>query len=375
MMKPGEPTPDAEQFRTRAVEAAIRIGMIALLALWCFQIVEPFIAPIVWGVIIAVAVYPLYLRLVTTLAGHRKVAATVLTLLALALLITPTIMLGASLAESAQRFATTLTDGSMNVPPPPASVAEWPLVGDRLHAFWMLASQNLEQALVTVEPQLQVIGRWLLAAGASTGLAVIYFIVSILIAGVLMANADAGADIARRIAIRLAGSGGDEYAIIAGKTVRSVARGVLGVALIQALLAGIGLLVMQVPGAGLWAVLVLLLAVVQLPPILVLGPIIIYVFNVADTVPAVVFTIWSLFVSMSDTFLKPMLLGRGLQTPMIVILVGAIGGMLLSGVIGLFVGSVILALGYELFMAWLRQVDALAPSSEAPTAREPEPNT
>lgn len=371
MKKPGETTSSAEQFRTRAVEAAIRIGMIALLALWCFQIVEPFIAPIVWGVIIAVAAYPLYLRLVTSLGGHQKVAATVFTLLALALVIAPTIMLGASLAESAQHFATTLTDGSVKVPPPPTSVADWPLIGDRLHAFWSLASQNLEQALVTLEPQLQVVGKWLLAAGASTGLGIIYFIVSILIAGALMANAEAGTDIARRVAVRLAGSRGTDYAIIAGKTVRSVARGVLGVALIQALLAGIGLLVMQVPGAGLWAVLVLLFAVVQLPPILVLGPIIVYVFNVADTVPAVIFTIWSLFVSMSDTFLKPLLLGRGLQTPMIVILVGAIGGMLLSGVIGLFVGSVILALGYELFMAWLRQADAVVPSGEAPPLRSP----
>jgi predicted PurR-regulated permease PerM len=124
---------------------------------------------------------------------------------------------------------------------------------------------------------------------------------------------------------------------------------------------------MGVPGAGLWAALVLLLAVVQLPPLLVLGPIMIYVFNTADTVPAVLFTLWSLLVSTSDAFLKPLLLGRGLQTPMLVILIGAIGGMIVSGIIGLFIGSVILALGYELFMAWVKQdpeLDSEQPESE-----------
>jgi predicted PurR-regulated permease PerM len=359
-MKTIDPSAPAEPSRSIALESAIRIGMIALLAFWCYKIVEPFVVPISWGLIIAVAAYPLYSRLERVLSGRRKLAATLFTLLALALLITPTVMLGTSLADSAQKLATTLTDGSVKVPPPSQSVAQWPLIGERLYAFWSLASQNLQQALKTIAPQLEALGKWLLAAGASTGLGVLQFAISILIAGVLVANAEGGTAIARRIAIRFAGSRGGEFAIIAGKTVRSVAQGVLGVAAIQALLAGIGLLFMGVPGAGLWAVLVLLLAIVQLPPLLILGPIVVYVFYVSDTIPAVLFAIWSLFVSTSDTFLKPMLLGRRLQTPMLVILIGAIGGMLLSGVIGLFVGSVILALGFELFMAWLAQVDSAA---------------
>ena len=134
---------------------------------------------------------------------------------------------------------------------------------------------------------------------------------------------------------------------------RSVAQGVLGVAFIQAILAGIGLLVMDVPGAGLWTLGVLLLAIIQLPTILLLGPIIIYVFSVADTVPAIVFMIWSILVGLSDNILKPMLLGRGVDIPMMIILIGAIGGMMLHGIIGLFIGAVILAIVYKLFIKWL----------------------
>jgi predicted PurR-regulated permease PerM len=143
--------------------------------------------------------------------------------------------------------------------------------------------------------------------------------------------------------------------VLAGATVQSVTRGILGVAVIQSLLAGVGMLVVGVPAAGLWALLVLLLAVIQLPPLLVLAPVIVYVFSTSSTVAAVVFAVWSVFVGMSDTFLKPVLMGRGVDVPMLVIFMGAIGGFMLDGIIGLFVGAVVLALGYTLFTAWLQE--------------------
>jgi predicted PurR-regulated permease PerM len=146
---------------------------------------------------------------------------------------------------------------------------------------------------------------------------------------------------------------GQEYTDLSKATIRSVAQGVLGVALIQALLAAIGMWVMDVPGWGLWSIVILVFAIAQLPPILVLGFVIAYVFSVADTTPAVIFAIYSLIVSVSDGFLKPLFLGRGMSTPMLVILLGAIGGMLLNGIIGLFVGAIVLALGYEIFIKWL----------------------
>jgi len=125
------------------------------------------------------------------------------------------------------------------------------------------------------------------------------------------------------------------------------------VAIIQSVFAAIGLIAVDVPAAGIWALIVLFLAVIQLPPLLILGPIIIYVFSTAETPPAVIFMIWSILVSVSDTFLKPLFLGRGVDVPMLVILLGAIGGMISSGLIGLFIGSVVLSLGYKVFQAWL----------------------
>jgi len=339
----------------QAVEAAIRIGLVFLLAAWCFLIVEPFIIPIIWGMIIAVASYPIFGWMKNKLGGRGKLAATVFTLLALTLLITPTVMLVGTVADTTQTLSEDLQDGSLTIPPPPASVREWPLIGEELSAFWSGASENLGATLTSIAPHLKEAAGVLISTAAGAGAGVLQFIISIIIAGVILANAVGFSGFLTALASRLTGERGEEFAMLATKTVRSVAQGVLGVALIQCLLAGVGLLAAGVPGAGLWALLVLLLAIVQLPPILILAPIIVYVFSASSTTVAVIFMIWSIAVSMSDAFLKPLLLGRGVEVPMLVILVGAIGGMIYSGIIGLFVGAVILALGYQLFKAWLQE--------------------
>ena len=152
-------------------------------------------------------------------------------------------------------------------------------------------------------------------------------------------------------------SSGKDYADLSKATIRSVAQGVLGVAIIQSVLSALGMMVMGVPAWGVWTLLILMLAIAQLPPILILGFVSAYVFSVAETTPAVIFLIYCLIVSSSDAFLKPLFLGRGMEIPMLVILLGAIGGMLMSGIIGLFVGAIILALGYQLFMAWLNKTE------------------
>ncbi len=339
----------------RAVEAAIRIGLVFLIAAWCFLIVEPFIIPILWGMIIAIASYPMYRWMQVKLGGRGKLAATVFTLLALALLITPTVMLMDTVADTTQTLSEELQDGSLTIPPPPASIQEWPIIGKELSAFWRGASENLGATLTSIAPQLKEAGGWLLSTAAGAGIGVLQFVISIIIAGVILANAVGFGGFLKVLATRLTGDRGEEFAMLATKTVRSVAQGVLGVALIQSLLAGVGLLAADVPGAGLWALLVLLLAIIQLPPLLVLAPIIVYVFYTSSTTVAVIFMIWSIFAGSSDAFLKPLLLGRGVEVPMLIILVGAIGGMILSGIIGLFVGAVVLALGYELFNAWLKE--------------------
>ena len=337
----------------QVIDTAIRLGVVGLIIYSCLQIFNPFVLPVAWGIIIAVAVYPLHQRIESALGGRSRLALAVFVLFGLTLLIVPSLLLAESVVDAIQGAWTAYEDGSLHVPPPSSSVKEWPVVGERLYATWSAANQNLTATLERFSGQLTHLATKLLAGAASAGGTVLQFLISILIAAVLMANAEGGRALAHAIGRRLAGEAGADFADLATATTRSVAQGVLGVALIQAILSGVGMLAVGVPAAGLWALLVLVLAIVQLPPLLVLAPAIVYVFSASATVPAVLFMIWGIIVSASDAFLKPLLLGRGLDVPMLVILIGAIGGMMVAGVIGLFVGAVVLALAYKLFMAWL----------------------
>ena len=347
---------DEKLFNRRAIEAAIRIGLVFLLVLWCFNIVRPFILVVLWGAILAAAVYPLFEKLQSMLGGRKKLAATLMTLIALAMLVTPSVMISESAIENSQKLAQQMKEGTLRIPPPSDEVQTWPLVGENLHNAWSLASSNLSAALNKYKDQLRELAKALLGAAAGAGVVLLQFVISIIIAGMLLVNAKSGTGALVKVSARLVGQqDGEKLAIMAGATIRSVAQGVLGVAVIQAVLAGIGLYLIGMPYAGVWTLMVLLLAIIQLPTIIILGPIIIYVFTITTTVPAVIFMIWALFVGVSDSFLKPLLLGRGLDVPMLVILLGAIGGMVLSGFIGLFVGAVVLSVGYKLFVLWLNE--------------------
>jgi predicted PurR-regulated permease PerM len=347
---------DDKVFQARVLEAAIRIGLLALLVLWCFNIVRPFILPALWGAIFAVALYPSFIKLQTLLGGRPKLAATLMTLVALALLIIPTVILSQSLVENAHKLSKEIEAETLTIPPPSEKVKEWPIIGRWLDKTWRLASTNLDAALDKFTPQLKAGGRKLLSFAAGVGAEILMIVIAVIIAGAMMVYARNGTQAMETIAGRLVGEkGGTDIVHLIVATIRSVAQGVLGVALIQSILAGIGMMVVGVPFTGLWTFVVLVLAIVQLPTILVLGPIVLFVFSTAETTPAVIFAIWSVMVGVSDTFLKPLFLGRGMDIPMLVILLGAIGGMVLSGIIGLFVGAVVLAVGYKLFVAWLEQ--------------------
>jgi predicted PurR-regulated permease PerM len=347
-----QPTND-KMFITRALEATIYIGLVVLLLYWCFKIGQPFIEIIAWGIIIAIAVHPGYKRLKSALGGRGGLAATLITLITLIVLLVPAIMLSESLIDTVQEVSERLKDGTLSLPPPSESVRSWPIIGEPLYQFWSLGSDNLKTALGRMPPQLKNFGIELLSAAANAGAGILMFVVSIIIAGVLLANSDRGSQAARTLATRLTGDKGIEFVELGEATVRSVGQGILGVALIQTILAGIGLLVVGVPGAGFWALLVLILSIVQLPPLLILVPIIVYVFSTSSTITAVLFAIWGLIVGTSDTFLKPLLMGRGVDVPMLVIFIGAIGGFMRAGIIGLFVGAIVLVLGYKLFLAWI----------------------
>ena len=349
-------TKEQEQkiFTNRVIDVAIRLTLTFLIVVLCYEIIKPFIIIVVWGIIIAVAIFPLYHKLSLALGGRDKLAATLYTLFALSLLIGPSILITSSLVETSTHLAKELHEGTLVIPPPAQSVSEWPLIGDKVYSFWNQASTNLEATLKQNTAQIKKLGEAFVSAIAGVSGSILQFILSIIISGIFLVNTKSAYDVTVKIASRLTDKEqGLQSTNLATATIRSVAQGVLGVAVIQAILGGTGMYFMDVPGWGLWTVFILILAVAQLPPLLVLLPAIFYVFSVADTTPAIIFAIWSLIVSMSDGLLKPLLLGRGMDTPTLVILLGAIGGMMWFGILGLFVGAIVLALGYEHFMAWL----------------------
>jgi predicted PurR-regulated permease PerM len=347
-----------QRFLSNAMASFIQIGAVLVLLLWCYKIIAPFINIVIWGLIISVALYPLHVRLTAKVRGSEKLSAALLVVAGLAVLLVPMWLLADSTIGGLKHIATDLNDGSVSIPAPSDSVADWPLVGERVYAAWAGLATNFEATLNEYAPQLQSVGQSVAAFAGSTVLGGLQFFFSIIIAGAFLTSARTGYAATRNIAASLMGTDrGERLTDLSILTIRSVTKGVLGVAIIQAFASAIGLLAVGVPGAGLWAGAVLVLAIVQLPPILILGPIAVWVFSVMDGLPATIFLIFAIIVSASDAFLKPMFLGRGLDVPMLVILIGAIGGAMSQGIIGLFIGAVVLALGYELLTAWMAPDD------------------
>ncbi len=339
-----------------AIEISLRLLVVGVLIYWSFRILQPFINVMVWGAVLAVAIYPLLGRLTAALGGRGKLALGLIVALALAAVIVPTSLISGSLLRSAQHVVTGLEDGSLTVPPPPKRIASLPLVGERVDDVWRQASRNIEPVLRKYEVQLRQLSSRVLPALGSFAGTVVQFLLSVAVMAVMLAHAGKAKETVLRFGSRFAGKQGAGLVELAIGTIRSVATGVLGVAFVQSVLAAIGMVIVGVPGAGVWTLLVLVLAIVQLPPILVLLPVALWFFgNTESQLAAWIFLVYCVLVSVSDMALKPMLMGRGLDIPMIVVLLGAIGGMLMSGIIGLFVGAVVLALTYTLFMAWVNR--------------------
>lgn len=336
----------------KIIETAIQLVVLCVLLFWCFKIMEPFIMMVAWSIIIAIALFPVYQELQGLLGGRPRVAAVLVSLTLIAILVAPAAMLTDSLLGGAKLLADAGSQGKLNINPP-AGVAEWPLVGKPLYDLWQRAATNLPAFLSDYSPHFKAFGGWVLNTVAGTGLGLVMLLISFVIAGVLLANATRGARAAEAFAVRLAGSRGPEFASLSSLTIRNVALGIVGVSILQSVLLGIGFLAIGLPAAGLLALIVLILCIVQIGPTLVSLPAIIYVFSTVDTLPAVLFAIWTVVMTYGDGILKPIVFSRGAVVPTVVIFLGAIGGMLAYGIIGLFVGAVVLSLGYELYMAWL----------------------
>ncbi|WP_221074668.1 AI-2E family transporter [Agarivorans aestuarii] len=339
-------------FERGAMEAAIKIGLLFLLAAWCIDIVRPFITPVIWAMILAVALNPLYLKL-KNVVGKGGVAATIIVLVFLAIILVPGVKVTTAAIDSLAAVGKQVQQGTFEIPPPSNSIKSWPLIGEKVHAQWSLAASDMQRYLGSYAAQVgNVAGKVIGFAGGLIG-GLLMFCFSVIIAGVFMANGEKVVLGVQALAHALAGNHGGYLTNLASNTIQSVAKGVLGVAVIQATLLSIGFFAVGVPGAAVWSVLVLILAIAQLPPFLVVLPVVIYVFNHESTVVAGIFAVWSILAGFSENVLKPLLLGRGVDVPMLVILLGSLGGMLMSGFVGLFLGAVVLAVSYRLLVAWL----------------------
>jgi predicted PurR-regulated permease PerM len=337
------------------IELTIRLGALALLLYLAYVLVRPFISIVIWSVVLTIAFYPVFDWLAALLNGRRRLAALLVTMIVLLIVVGPATWLVLSLIDSVQTISDHLDLSTVRLPPPAESVKSWPLVGEPLYQFWELASTNLGAALTKIAPQLRPLGNNLLYIAAEAGTGSLKFFASIILAGFLFAPAPALVHAVRRLSRRLAAERGEAFVDLAGATIRSVSRGVIGVSVLQALLAGVGLLAAGVPGTSLIASAVLLLGIIQIGPSIVLIPVIIWSWISMETSEALLFTAYMVPVNLLDNILRPVVMGRGLETPTLVILLGVIGGTLAYGITGLFLGPIVLAVVFDLLLAWTRE--------------------
>src|ERR1700720_508645 len=353
-MDPNALKSDHEPARSAILDVALQIGLVGFLIYACSRYISPFSDLLLWSTILAVMLYPLHLRFAVRL-GNRW-SALLIGLVGVAVRLVAMVTVVTSLASSLYSLIVGLHNQSLTVPPPPRWLAELPLVGQKLTEAWVLVATNVPAAVAKYGGALGEPAARLVSSAGGLAAGQLSFVLSFGIAAVLLAYARGATDFARRLLGRFSGSEerGAHLVTLTAATIRGVAVGVVGVAVIQSFLLAIGFFAIGLPGAGFWTVALLLLCIVQVPAVLVTRPIIVYVFAKDATQPAIIFLVWTLVAGLSDNILKPLMLGRGLEVPMPVILIGVIGGMIADGLLGLFVGPVVLGVGYVLLIEWMR---------------------
>jgi predicted PurR-regulated permease PerM len=344
------------------VQLLIRLGLLALLIFWTLVLIRPFVPILAWSVVLAVAFNPVFQRLSKLLGGRPKLAATILTVTSLAIVIGPATWIGLGAVDGIKDIAEQLTAGEVLVPSPPQAIKAWPLVGPQLYEFWDQASTNFRSVLREIAPHLKPVATTLLGLAGDAGVGTIKFLVSVAVAGVLFPYGQQLVAAGRGFLARIVPEQSEHFLELAGATIRAVSQGVIGVAIIQSLLAGIGFKLAGIASAGLLAFVVLLLSIVQIGGTIVILPVIIWIWTDKDFAAALLLTVFLVIVAVLDNILKPLVMGRGLTTPALVILIGVIGGTLAHGIIGLFIGPIILSVAWELMVAWIR-TDRAEPAS------------
>ena len=342
----------------KAIDFIIRICIISFIGIWCFALLRPFITLILWATILAVAFYPLFEWLKNHLSGRKNLAASLIALFGIAIILGPVGYMAKTLADNINDLVQSLLAGTLVLPAPPENLHKVPLFGEYVNNIWQLASVNMTDALIRLEPQIKKLGTYLLPITANISLAVLEFLFSIIISAFLMVNAKELSSKLSRFLTRITPTKGQKFIRLASATLRNIIRGVIGIAIIQTLIVGVGLITAGIPSAGLLTFICLILSIIQIGPGLIVFPSIIFIWfgSPMTTLTALIYTIWMIGATLIDNVLKPVLMARGLPIPMIVILLGVFGGTIMHGIIGLFLGPVVLALGYELLRVWISDV-------------------
>jgi predicted PurR-regulated permease PerM len=353
------------------VQLVIRLGLLGLLILWAFLIIRPFVPILTWSAVLAVAFYPVFAWLAKRLGGRPRSASAVLTLVTLGIVIGPAAWLGLSAVEGIKDLAGQIGTGDLALQAAPERIKSWPLVGPQLYELWNQAYTNIRAVLREVTPYLKPLAGMMLSFAGNTGIGMLQFLLSVFVAGFLLPYGPQLVAALRGILARIVPDQSEHFLELAGATIRAVSQGVIGVAIVQALLAGIGFKLAAIPGAGLLAIIVLLLSIVQIGAAIVLFPVTIWIWMDKDVTVALLLTVYLVIVGLLDNVLKPLVMGRGLTTPTLVILVGVIGGTLAHGIIGLFIGPIILSVAWELAAAWIRIDRTENVGSELRSGRSP----
>jgi predicted PurR-regulated permease PerM len=336
-----------------SITQVLRISILLLVLGWCFFIIKPFLIIVIWAIILAVALFPLYGKWIDKIGISKKIATVLFTLLISLILLIPSYFVLSSVFESTSLTVDQIQNNELQIPLPDEKVKSWPLVGEKIYTEWHDISDDFKKYAQVHKEVLLDYGVDFVSGVTGFLGTLAAFIISFLIAVIFMYHADSGYRAAIALFQKLVGSDKEEIVHMSRDTIRSVVKGILLVALIQAGLAFIGFKAIGLPAAGIFTLLVLVTAIVQIPAILTMIPAILIAFSIAEPTYAILFSIYCVLVGVADNFLKPMLLGKGLKTPMIVILIGTIGGMLLHGIIGLFVGAVVLAVMYRMYEYWV----------------------
>lgn len=370
MSSQNDETFHARDIGSLPVDAAFRIGLLGLLLYWSLKVVGPFLTIVLWSAILTVALYPVFDWLAARL-GSRRVAPTLVTSLCLAIVIGPVTWLGFGLIGSIDVIIRGFDAKIFSIPLPVESVKDWPLIGEQAYRTWTLAATDIKAILLEALPKLKPLGGKLLEISAAEVVGLLQFLAAIIISGFLYSPGPVLANSLRAFLRRLFGQRSEEMLQLSGSTIRNISRGVVGIALAQSFLAGLGFLAAGVPAAGFLSFIALVLAIVQIGPAILFIPIVVLSWTTMETANALMFTAYMIPVSVADNVLRPLVMARGLTTPMPVILIGVVGGMLAYEISGLFLGPVALSVSWTLLVAWVREDSASGDDAEGARSLTP----